>query len=201
MIGFFRIIEKPDSISWNQIHEVLWVAHARNRENGINMALPALPGDKIREKVEGHGKMLIAMDGEKVVGTGAILSLEKKIWCGNGKYSYFCFGSVLPEYEGHGIYKSMELEREKMSVEFGVNRILFDTHEKNRRKIAMAKKNGYFCVDIKVCKDHYNVVMVKWLNGCPYSYYYCKLQFILHKYFRKVKCKLGRMKRKIFGLK
>ena len=52
--------EKPEWVSWDEIHDVLWKAHAVNREHGMNMAFPALPGDKIREKIEGHGKMFVA---------------------------------------------------------------------------------------------------------------------------------------------
>ena len=50
-----------------------------------------------------------------------------------------------------------------------------------------AKKAGYKFVDYKYYKNHYNVVMVKWLNGCPYSEFRCKIEF--HKRKLKVKIK------------
>ena len=73
-----QVIEKPDWVSWEEIHQVLWKAHEENRRKGMYMAFPALPGEEIRKKIEGHGKMLVAMDGQKIVGTAAIIvkSLE-----------------------------------------------------------------------------------------------------------------------------
>ena len=53
-----QIIEKPDWLSWDEIHDVLWKAHEQNRNNCINMSFPALSGEKIRERIEGKGKLL-----------------------------------------------------------------------------------------------------------------------------------------------
>lgn len=193
-----EILEKPEWVSWDEIHNVLWRAHEQNRQNGIKMAFPALPGDKIREKVEGHGKMLVAMDGQKVVGTAAIIIKKVNIWCGKGEYAYCCFASVLPEYSGMGIYKSLNINREENALRMGLKRMMFDTHEHNKRKIEGDYKAGFKLVDISVWKDHYNVVMVKWLNGCPYPNWYCKMQFYIHKWYKKFRFKPGRVKR--FGI-
>ena len=102
-----QIIEKPDWVSWDDIHEVLWKAHEQNRERGINMAFPSLQGERIREKIEGCGKMFIALVDDVVVGTGAVTKKRHNLWCGKGEYGYLCFASVLPEYIGMGIYKSL----------------------------------------------------------------------------------------------
>ena len=80
----------------------------------------------------------------------------------------------------------------------GLNRILFDTHEHNQRMIDINSQHGFVPVDISVWKDHYNIVMVKWLNGCPYSDWFCKLQFLAHKCYRKLRFKPGKVKR--FGI-
>lgn len=190
-----QIIERPESVSWDEIHKVLWSAHAQNRANGINMALPALPGDKIREIIGGRGKMLVAIVDGKVVGTAAIKIKPSNLWCGKGEYAYCCFASVLPEYNGLGIYKRLDIKREEIAKEMGLNRMLGDTNENNKRRLEIAHKAGYKFVDISIWKDHYNIVMVKWLNGCPYSDWYCKLQFNLHKWYRKIRFKPGRIKR------
>ena len=67
-----------------------------------------------------------------------------------------------------------------------------------RGYLDIAKKTGYKFVDLKICKDHYNIVMVKWLNECPYSNFYCNLQFTLRKAYKKLRFKPGRVKR--FGV-
>lgn len=194
----FQIIEKPEWVTWDEIHRVLWVAHSRNRENGINMIFPSLPGDEIREKIEGHGIMFVAIADGKVVGTAAIIVRNLHLWCGMGEFAYFCFASVLPEFEGYGIYKQLNIAREEKARELGLNRIKIDTHESNSHLLNIAKKVGYKNIDIHVAKDHYNVVLVKWLYGCPYSEFYCRFQFLLHKYYRKLRFKPGRIKR--FGI-
>lgn len=197
-----QIVEKPDWVSWDEIHNVLWKAHEQNRQNGIKMAFPALPGDKIREKIEGHGKMLVAMDGQKVVGTAAIVIKQFNFWCGKGNYAYCCFASILPEYNGKGIYKALDFKREEFASYIGVTRMIFDTHENNKHRLDIAKKAGYKFVNLKLCKDHYNVVMVKWLNGCPFSESYIKMRFLLSKFYQKARFRMdeekGRVKR--FGI-
>jgi GNAT superfamily N-acetyltransferase len=182
-----QIIEKPEWVSWDEIHNVLWKAHEKNRQNGIIMALPTLPGNLIREKIEGHGKMFVALDGEKVVGTAALAIKQYSLWCGKGSYAYCCFASVLPEYNGKGIYKALDLRREELALSMGLVSMIGDTHENNQHRLDIAKKAGYKFVDYKYYKNHYNVVMVKWLNGCPYSEFRCKIEF--HKRKLKVKIK------------
>lgn len=197
-----QILERPEWVSWDEIHNVLWKAHEDNRSKGINMAFPALPGEKIQEKIEGRGKMLVAMDGKKVVGTAALIVKVNYLWCGKGDYAYCCFASVLPEYNGRGVYKALDLRREELALSMKLTRMIADTHENNKHRLDIAKKAGYKFVGLKACKDHYNVIMVKWLNGCPYSENYIKLRFLLSKFWKRIRYRMdskkGRTKR--FGI-
>lgn len=193
-----QIIEKPDWISWDVIHEVLWVSHANNRERGMNMAFSTFSGEKIKEIIDGHGKMLVALCDDKVVGTAAIKIKNSNLWCGKGDYAHCCFASVLPEFNGMGIYGRLCKEREIIALEMGLERMVFDTHECNKRIIDINKRNDYKLISMTVWKDHYNVVMVKWLNGCPYSDWYIKWQFMIRKYYIKLRYKPGKIKR--FGI-
>lgn len=191
-----NIIEKPDRVSWDDIHEVLWKAHEQNRNKGMNMAFPALSGTCIKEKItEGHGRMLVAISDGKIVGTAAIIIKRSNLWCGKGEYGYCCFASVLPEYNGKGIYKALDLKREELAISMRLTRMLGDTHENNKHRLDIAKKAGYKFVGVSVWNDHYNIVMVKWLNGCPYTNLYCKCQYLLHKWYIKLRYKPGRIKR------
>ena len=109
-----QIIEKPDWVTWDEIHEVIWKSHEANRQRGINMRFPSLSGEEIKKRVEdGNGKMFIAVDGNKVVGTAAVKRKKANLWCGKGDYAYLCFASVLPEYSGQGIYKQLYIYRER----------------------------------------------------------------------------------------
>ena len=161
------IREKPESVTWEQISEVLIQSHANNRENGVYMPYPHLPAEDIRKKIEGRGIMLVAMDAEKLVGTAAMIFLNKKLWCGSGKYAYCCFASVLPEYSGRGIYRRLLDEEHRIALSKGYERMMFDTHEGNTRIIAISKKAGYKSVEYRVRHDHNSVLMVKWLKKQP----------------------------------
>lgn len=181
------IVEKPDWVSWDDIHEVLWKAHAENRSNGMKMSYPSLPGSAIREKIGENGKILVALDNDRLVGTAALKTKQTTLWFGQHQFGYCCFDSVLPEYNGIGIYKRLCEEREKMVRNMGLEMMLFDTHERNERVMSVNEKSGYKKVDLKFYKDHYNVVMVKWLNGCPYSDFQCNSHFMYRKFVVKLK--------------
>ena len=193
-----QVIEKPDWVSWDDIHDVLWAAHEKNREKGLSMRYASLSGDEIRQRIEGNGKMFCAIDNGKVVATSAIVRKPSKMWYDKGlsDYAYFCFASVLPEYAGRGIYKQFYLRREAECKEMGLNRILFDTHEKNTRVIEINCKNGFVPVDYKFYRDHFNIVMVKWLEGCPFSSTRCKFELFIRKIEKKAIQKARSLMRK-----
>lgn len=198
--GSDRIIiqEKPDWVSWDTIHDVLWAAHACNREKGIYMSYPALPGDQIREMIEGRGKMFVAIDKGKVVGTAALIKKNYTFWCGKGDYAYLCLGSVLPEYNGCGLYKRLCAIRAEYANDMGLNRFVLETHEHNYKMIKMKEKVGYLPINLKVGREQYYIVLAKWIDNPPYSKIYCEIQFILRKYYKKLRFKPGRIKR--FGI-
>lgn len=178
MDASIKILPKPESVSWDDIHEVIWQSHEENRRNGVVMRYPSLPGDEIRKRVGEEGTMLVAMteDG-KLVGTGAVYPKEASLWFGTHRFAYCCFASILPEYAGKGIYKEMCRQQEEIARREGLDMMLFDTHEKNARNLGHSLKAGYRYVGLKFYRDHYNVVMVKWLNGCPYSDFRCAFHY------------------------
>lgn len=182
MVPNVRVIEKPEWLSWDEIHKVIWQSHSRNRKEGMNMHFPSMSGDEIRNRIEeGKGKMFIALDGEKLVGTGALTVKRVDLWCGKGEYAYLCFAAVLPEYNGQGVYKAMCELREEESRKMGLDRMMFDSHENNKKLFGINAKSGFYPVSYKNYGDHNNVIMVKWLDHCPYSYARCRLEFVKQK--------------------
>lgn len=179
MLTDIQIIEKPDWVSWDDIKQCLVDSHATNRAQGINMAHYQWPVEKIREYIGPNGVILVALDGSKVVGTAVISEKEGKAWYAKGRYAYMCFASVLPQYRGQGIYGRLAQLREKIANEQGYRVWVLDTHEKNKSLQRIVKANGYHLVGYfrTMNKDHFNVVMAKWPDGCPNSKCYCKLRF------------------------
>ena len=143
------------------------------------MRYPSLSGVEIEKKLGAEGRMLVAMnEHNELVGTAAIIPKETTLWFGKHEFAYCCFAAVLPEYNGKGVYKEMCRIQEDMERNMGLHMMLFDTHEKNVHNISNSIKAGYRAVDIKHYDNHYNVVMVKWLDGCPYSPLQCRIHFL-----------------------
>ena len=197
-----QIIEKPDWVSWEEIREVIWASHAENRENGIINAFPSLPSDEIRKIVGDEGKMFVALDGKKVIGTWAVLIKNNRKWFTSGEYAYGCFVTVLPEYRKTRAYfllsrTAMDYIRWK-----GLSLTTGDVHENNKTILKLKLRKGYQYVAYKACKDHYNVVIAKWFNECPYPSWYIKFRFQLSKLYLKTRYKMvpekGKVKR--FGI-
>lgn len=172
-----QIIEKPDWVSWNDIRSFLYEAHANNRAKGINMTHYQWPAEKIRESLGEKGIMLVALEGKKLVGTAGIAEKFGKSWYANGRYAYECYDGVLPDYAGQGIFKRLEIKREGLAKQYGFEKLLVDTNSRNVHRQEIAIKNGFRLVKFFRASDHYSVVMVKWLNGCPYSKFYCWMKF------------------------
>lgn len=177
------IIERPESVSWEQVSSVLKKAHEDNVRNGIVLPYPQLPPTEIKEKVEGQGGVLfVALCGEQLVATGAVKIIKKNLWCGSGDYAYCFFAAVLPEYAGRGIYRRIEIAEEVYAKSKGVNRMMFDTDERNKRILSISKKNGYCVVDYRIREGRNSVLLVKWLDGCPYSRVKCTVKYLRIKY-------------------
>ncbi len=196
------IVEKPDWVTWEEIHQILWKAHEQNRQKGMFMVLSAKSAEELQKYIEGRGKMFVALDGQRVIGTLAIIVKEGHRWFNNGQYGYACLGAVLPESSGKGVFRAMYDKMEAEAIQMQLPLIIRDTHENNARMLKISKKEGYQYVSYKVCKDHFNIVRAKWLNGCPYPHWYIKLRFLLSKFKLKTRYKMvpgkGRVKR--FGI-
>lgn len=199
MLDEIKIVDKPDWISWDDIHEVIWKSHSVNRIKGVYMKNAEISGGIIQDKIEKNsGKMYIALVNKNLIGTAAVYIKNVSLWCWQGKCAYCCFASVLPEYRGYGIYKLLSSMREKEVRAMGFNCMIFNTHEHNKRIIDVNIKNGYKLVDISISNKYYSVVMMKWLDGCPYSDWYINLQFFIRKCYKKLRFKPERIKR--FGI-
>lgn len=162
------IEEKTDCVSWDEIHDVLWKAHEDNRSKGIIMDNNSLPGDKIRDRIGKDGKLFVALDRDKVVGTLALKRKIGKEWYYTGDGGHLCFGAVLSEYSGKGIYRSLYQLAETTATQLGLTVLTRSTHEHNDRMLKITKQEGYYYVDYKAYKNRFNIVRAKWLGGCPF---------------------------------
>lgn len=184
MADNIQIMVKPDWVTWDDIKQCLFEAHAQNRAKGINMAHYQWPVERIKDSLGEKGVVLVALDGKRLIGTAAIGDKIGKTWYTRGPYAYICFDAVIPEYSGKGIFKLLDSKREQLAKNLGYRTLVFDTHSNNFHRQEIALKNGFRLVRFfrASSKDHYSVVMAKWLDGCPYSSFYCWIKFQLSKF-------------------
>ena len=193
-----RIKEKPDWVSWDEIHDVLWAAHKRNREAGMDMKYPSLPGDQLKELLKDGGQCFVALEGRKVVATGSYRIFKRRRWYNpkREKMISLLLDGILPEYEGKGIYSKLYHYREEHLKSLGFNLIDMDTAENNANIQKVFLKQGFRFVDFESYQTpHYSIMMAKWLNGCPYSKWECWWRFHWRKLRTKAIWKPGQVRR------
>ena len=176
-----KVLEKPDGVSWDAIKDCLTTSHAENRERGIRMSHYRMTPEKIASIIGDRGVLIIAMDGNKVVGTAGISEREYHTWYAKGIVGYLCFDAILPDYRGRGIFQRMDKMRNDIICQRQYHTLLFDTHYRNRKRIEMALSKGYRKVWLFVSadKDHYSVVVARWLSGSVPSNFKCQFHFVI----------------------
>lgn len=194
-----QIVEKPEWISWDDIHEILWVSHEENRKKGICMRTTLLNGKELYERIRSNAqrwKTFVALDGEVVVGTCSVKIKTDNRWYAKGKVCYFMLEGIIPEYQGKGINKKFYKVCEQFAISEGCDILTFDTAEPNVLKQKIEERNGFRHVDFFSSPSmHYSVIMAKWLGKCPYSRLYCMMRYQLKKTKIKIKFKHGGKKR------
>lgn len=186
-----EIIEKPEWVSWDDIHNVLWKAHEQNRQKGVVMRLSMMPAEELEKFIGDAGKMFIAMDGSTVIGTLTIFIRKGGTWFERGQYGFLCLVAVLPEYSGKGVYRALIDSVESEARCLGVRVLVHVTHENNKRMLKISRQAGCHYLSYKKCEDHFNIVLAKWLDECPFPVWYIKLRFLISRLKNRIRYKSG----------
>ncbi len=183
MEGEIQVVVKPDWVSWSEIKHCLERAHAENRAKGINVMHFQWTADELKDAIGQDGVMFVALDGQKVIGTSALIPKEGHSWYVKGQYGYLGYDCVLPEYSGKGVYRRIRQCQEEYAKNNGLDVLVLYTHVDNTRVRQIAQKSGYQYVRYFLMsnREHFDVEMAKWLKGCPYSSAYCHRKFFLSK--------------------
>lgn len=194
------IKEKPDNISFEEIHDVIYSAHEENLKNGIVMRTTTLTGKELKERIGKDGMCFVALDKEKIVGTISVRFVKRDKWYAKGIIPDCMLAGVIPEYRGKHISSMLEQKAFEFIREKGYNLVELDTAENNVKAVEIYKHQGFKLVDYHAYHgvDHYSVVMIKWLDKCPYSDIYCKIHYAIRRFFIRLRYKVGRIKR--FGI-
>lgn len=188
---------KPDWISWDEVQECQRRAHeATNNSKGLHMTVQDISGEELRQYLEGgNGVCFIALDGKKVVGVfGLFFFVGNRWWNWKKKVAYNCMDSVLPEYQGTDVYLNLYELRMEYIKKSGAEMIQSNTAENNKVVLRMSKMRKGKIVQFSATgrgANYYSVIMVKWLNGCPYSDRFINFMFRLSKIVVKTIWKPG----------
>ncbi len=193
-----QIMEKPDWITFEDIHDLLYAAHGSNREKGFHVKTADMAGEELRKHI-GSGKCFVALDGDKLVGTTSYRIVKRNYWCVKDNVVDRILIGVHPDYKGKHISRMLFDRILKEAEENGYKYIETRTAEDNIIMQKINLKDGARFIDFKSFTiDHYTVVMMQWLNGCPYSHFHTDVYFKLKRLFVKLRFKPGHIKR--FGL-
>ena len=193
------IQEKPDWISFDDIHNLLYIAHENNRNMGFHVDTAEKTGAELEEYLGKTGKCYVALDGKRLVGTESYRIEQRKYWCAKGKFVNRVLVGVHPDYQGQHISTMLYKEIERFARENGYKYLETRTAENNKIIRSMSKKNGFYPIDFISRKtDHYTVIMIKWLGQRPVSNYRIFWHFIWRKALIKLRYKPGKIKR--FGI-
>ena len=151
----------------------------------------------VRNRLREKGRCFVALANEKLVGTTSVSFYQGKSWYDKDKLvAHSMLSAVLPKYQGIGITDDLNVLRDAYIREMGVDLIQGDTAEDNLVVRKNAKRNGFHEVEYHAYQsNHYSVLFVKWLNGCPFSEKYISRRCKISKFLVKTQYKPGRIER------
>lgn len=192
-----KVMPKPDWVTWDDIHELLIKAHQKNIEKGMVMKVPQMAPEMLKDRLGEKGQCFVAFSNNKLVGTTSVRFYQGHSWYNRGQLvAHSMLSAILPKYQGIGITEDLNRLRDSYIHEIGAKMIHADTPENNLIVRKNAKRNGFVDVGFYAPKsDHYSVVFVKWLDGCPFSDKYISRKFELSKRLTKIQYKKGRVER------
>ena len=135
-----------------------------------------------------EGKCLVALCGEKVVGTTSLKIRELRRWYRWGKVIYHSYDGILPEFQGTDVYIGLKLLQKKIEKEYNIKVHQCHTAESNKTVIKINQKKGYKFVLLKpnsLNLHYFSVTMVKWDDGCPFPDWFVNFMFKSSKFFFK----------------
>ena len=190
-----KYMEKPDWVSWEDIRQCLYLAHQVNRKRGFNMLSQDMSAEELQKKLEFGGHCFVALDNEKLVGVTTLRFFKSRRWWAWGKtVAYPGLDGVLKEYQGTDVFIVLEDMRKAVIKASGVRIIQTNTAEENTVVLRKLKKKGWKYVQYSATgkgADHYSIIMVKWLDGCPWPDWLINLLFNFSKYIIRAIWKPG----------
>lgn len=193
-----KVMEKPDWVSWDDIHELLLTAHKKNIEKGMVMNTTTMTGMEIQKHIGEDGRCFVALCGDKLIGTTSVRISKGNNWYDKGKIvSKGALSGILPKYQGMGILEEMNELRDNYISSQNVQIMEGSTPEDNMVIRKFVARNGFKEVRFFPARsqNHFSVYFVKWLDGCPFSDNYIARKFKWSKIVTMLQYRPGRVER------
>ncbi len=174
----FILKEKDDTVSWEEIQNLLSVAHKTNSEKGLFYSAENQTVEQLKNRADG-GITYTILDSDadnRLVATYTIKKHKINHWYTKQNLSNEVFILILlavdPEYRGMGL-ANMTIEN---CIDYarkeGIEVIILDTAEENIAMKNHCIKYGFKAVDCCnwAVTNYISVVYAKWIfKNCPYS--------------------------------
>ena len=187
------IVEKPNTIRWEEITEVIHDAYTEREKQNLHFAaFKSTPKENAQKIID--GKCFVALDGSKVVGVVFLRCPSCQYLINkNGKEKWYCdknYGTVInlsvkEKYKSRGIGRKLlerlieECKKQKLDS------IMIDTSSKLKRLNKFYDSYGFKKVDYISWSttNYYTVIRRLNLNGKNYNFIYRNLKY----YWSKIK--------------
>ena len=194
-MGEIQIIQKPEMVSYDDIHELIYLAHDSNRKKGFHVKTAEMSGKELENHI-GDGICFVAMDNDRLIGVTAVRVISRNTRFAKGKIADQILVAIHPDYTGKHISSNLHKAVVRYSEKKGLAQIELRTAADNLKMQKACIKWGFRYVDFKAYSgiDHYTVVMMKWLVNRP-SPLKINCYYTIKKIFVKTRYKAGRVKR------
>lgn len=193
-MGEIQYMLKPEWVTWADIKQCMILAHEVNRKKGVVMQNQFMNIEEFEDYFK-DTYCFVALKDKEVIGTMSFRIQTCHHWWARGqKVIYNCADAIIPEYQGTDVYLDLRALREKYIKETGIRIIQSDTAENNKAILRISARKGGKQVKLYASPKtwYYSVVMVRWLDGCPFSDRYINFMFKLSSFLIKFLFKPGR---------
>ncbi|HET6557958.1 MAG TPA: GNAT family N-acetyltransferase [Prolixibacteraceae bacterium] len=205
------IIPKPDSISWQEITELLHLGYAERANEGLKFSAVDQSVEKTIERIKDGVCMVALFDGQ-LTGTESYHLIERKKlkwkrWYHDDRFYYFHSFTVHPDYKKKGIGLKLKNSIREEAIKNNINALICDTSIHAKWLIDWYSRLGFQKVGYvsHVSTNYYSVVMRTPISGKQYSTIYCSIRYWLSILFCKCTFKengqlrlLGNIGKKIY---
>ena len=158
------ICEKPDWMDFEDILDLLKEAHEAHPEVSYNT--DNLTQEELEERLHTGGTVIVALDGDKLVGTFTISLEAVRKWYADGDVARLRYLAVSPSYTRRRIASQMYDACAQWSEEHGVGCLFGSTAYNNTASIKALESNGFYRIDYYWYPnlDHPSICFMRWLN-------------------------------------